>query len=254
MHCHNPLGRLVGRHVRGPPVSIALMCTGILSGSMSATIARLLDQSQTARRQTACTSSTGVRMNARLKFWIAIGVCGTICGCAPGADKSVRGQKETPPSGDVAMPSSTPVSLSGCLEAGPVGAATYVLRNVRFEPATASDPHRNSTTSRLGGITEGAWVTVASTENLQPQIGRRVAVSGIVTDDGENTIGTAGSSGTVLPSGERSQAASTEHHSTKVKKESGRIARESMANGMAAEIRAQQVTDLGEPCRDAGDR
>jgi hypothetical protein len=126
-----------------------------------------------------------------------------------------------------------------------------VLRYVRLEAPGAADPHRNTTTSGSDGITEGSWVRLVSAENLEAQIGRRVTVSGVVTDDGANTIGTAGSSGTVLPSGERSQAATDEHHSAKVKKEAGRIARESMANGTAAEVRAVQVKDLGEPCRPA---
>jgi hypothetical protein len=144
--------------------------------------------------------------------------------------------------------------LSGCLEAGAAGASTYVLRNVRFDPPGTTDPHRNTTTPAPEGITEGSWVRVVGAENLQAQVGRRVAVTGTVTDHGGNSIGTAGTSGTSLPSGDRSQAASTDHHSTKVKKESGRIARESMADGTAAEVQVTQVRDLGEPCRDASIR
>jgi hypothetical protein len=139
--------------------------------------------------------------------------------------------------------------MSGCLEAGAVGPTTYVLRYVHLDPPGAADPHRNST-SNPDGITEGSWVTLVSAENLESKIGRRVAVSGVVSDDGRNTIGTAGSSGRDRPSGDRSQAASGEHHSQKVKKEAGPIARESMANGTAAEITVMEVKDLGEACPD----
>jgi hypothetical protein len=190
-----------------------------------------------------------------LRNSMAIAACGALAmGCGRGADENAP-KPTPPPAAAEPSPASPPaqVSLSGCLEAGAAGAGTYVLRNVRFDPPGGSDPHRN-TTSGQDGITEGSWVRLVAAENLQPQIGRRVAVTGIVTDQGANTIGTAGSSGTVLPSGDRSQAASTEHYSTKVKKESGRIGRESMANGTAAEIRAAQMKDLGEACQDAGIR
>ena len=140
------------------------------------------------------------------------------------------------------------VSLSGCLEAAP-GTDRYVLRNVRFEPRAKGDPQRTTTTAGGHGITEGAWVRLdGGHANLQDLLGQRVRLTGAVTDDGRNTIGTAGTTGVETPSGDTSQAASPEHHSDKVKKEAGRIARESMADGTAAQVRVQEISGTGDRC------
>jgi hypothetical protein len=142
-----------------------------------------------------------------------------------------------------------PVQLSGCVEPGP-GSAQYVLRNVRFEPRQQGDSHADTTTAANHGITEGAWVRLRRGDHdLTPYLGQRVKVTGTITDDGANTRGTAGTSGVQTPSGDRSQASATgEHHSDKQKMEMGRIARESMADGTAAEIRVQQIQGTGDKC------
>lgn len=144
------------------------------------------------------------------------------------------------------------VSLSGCLEAAP-GTQQYVLRNVRFEPRSTGDPHGTTvTTGGAHGLTEGAWVRLdAADRQLNDHLGQRVVVKGVITDDGRNTIGTAGTPGVQTPTGDTSQAASPEHHSDKQKKEMGRIARESMADGTAAKIRVQDVTATGDRCAPA---
>ncbi|HEV3484392.1 MAG TPA: hypothetical protein VG106_03220, partial [Vicinamibacterales bacterium] len=100
------------------------------------------------------------------------------------------------------------------------------------------------------GITEGSWVRLApGDQDLQQFAGQRVNVTGTIMDDGANTMGTAGTAGQQTPSGDRSQAgAAGEHHADKQKMEMGRIARESMANGTAAEIRVQQVQAAGGKC------
>jgi len=145
-------------------------------------------------------------------------------------------------------PAQAMVSLSGCIEVAP-GPRQYVLRNVRFEPHQSADPHRHSTSAGAHGITEGAWVRLdAADQDLASKAGRRVTLTGVITDSGRNTIGTAGTSGAPTPAGDASQAASTEHHSDKVKSEAGRIARESMADGTAAEIRVKRVDASGEKC------
>jgi hypothetical protein len=149
------------------------------------------------------------------------------------------------------------VSLTGCLEpAAPPG--TYALRNIRLGARGENDPHRNTTSpgeqdgaAGEHAITEGSWVRVRGDEQLQAHAGRRVAVTGMVIDSGANTIGTAGADGrAILPSGDASEAAASEHHSTKVKKEAGRIARESMANGTVPEIRVTGIQDVGDRCED----
>jgi hypothetical protein len=145
------------------------------------------------------------------------------------------------------------VSLTGCLEEA-AGTNRYVLRHVRFEPRGADAP-ATTTTPGNQGITEGSWVQVDSAgRDLREYLGQRVKLDGTVIDSGGNTIGTAGTSGVDVPSGDKSQAASREHHSTKEKKEMGRIARESMADGTAAEVRATEVVPTGDRCTETSKR
>jgi hypothetical protein len=169
------------------------------------------------------------------------------CGGSDGAnDDRPRNSESRASSPDTAA--AAIVSLSGCLEAAP-GTDRYVLRNVRFEPRAEGDSQRTTTTPGGHGITEGAWVRLDRGEtNLQDLLGQRVRLTGAVTDDGRNTIGTAGTTGVETPSGDKSQAASQEHHSDKVKKEAGRMARESMADGTAALVRVQEANGTGDRC------
>ena len=171
-------------------------------------------------------------------------MCATLMiGCGRSEEGAQSGQAGAEP------PAQALVSLSGCIEAAP-GTGHYVLRHVRFEPRHSGDPHRDTTTPGPHGITEGSWVRLAAgNQDLESRTGQRVTISGVITDSGQNTIGTAGSSGAVTASGDPSQAASKDHHSDKVKSEAGRIARESMANGTAAEVRVQQVQGTGERCQ-----
>jgi hypothetical protein len=190
----------------------------------------------------------------RLKYSIAMALCTVlILACRPG-DKPRQEAATANPDTNPALKVDRQLSVTGCLEAGSVGDSTYLLRNIQLEPDKTSDPQRHLTSPQGSGITEGSWVTLKANEDLGAHLGRRVTVAATVLDSGANTIGTAGSSGTVLPSGERSQAASGEHHSTKVKKEAGRIARESMANGTAAHIEVLQVQAVGEACQNSAIR
>lgn len=143
------------------------------------------------------------------------------------------------------------VALNGCVEAAP-GTNQFVLRQVRFDGQGQSDPHRSTTTSGPHGITEGSWVRLDAPEHgtaLLANPGQRVAITGVIVDTGQNTIGTAGTGGNPTTSGDRSQAASSKSDSEKVKQEAGRIGRESMADGTAAMIKVASVKSTGEPCQ-----
>jgi len=173
-----------------------------------------------------------------------------LSGCGGSDGKNEDRRAHQPQTNAPEAPAQATVSLSGCVEAAP-GTRQFVLRNIRFEPRESGDPHRDTTTPGAHGITEGAWVRLDATDqgiDLGNQAGRRVTVTGTVTDNGQNTIGTAGSPGAATPSGDTSQAASNQHHSDKVKSEAGRIARESMADGTAAEVRVKKVDTTGEKC------
>jgi hypothetical protein len=171
-----------------------------------------------------------------------------LTGCGGGSDGR---NDERPANANTSVPqpaAAATIALSGCLEAAP-GTNQYALRNVRWEPRSVGDPHAATTTPGAHGITEGAWVRVdGGDSNLNNYLGQRVVLKGTVMDSGRNTIGTAGAPGAASPTGDTSQAASSEHHSDKQKKEMGRIARESMANGTAAEVRAQEVAGTGDRC------
>ena len=169
-------------------------------------------------------------------------------GCAGKDSSADEGRAQQPEASKPDTPAQATVSISGCVEAAP-GPRQYVLRHVRFEPRETGDPHIDTTTAGAHGITEGAWVRLRpGKEDLGQHAGRRVTILGAITDSGQNTVGTAGTRGVQTPSGDTSQAASSKHHSEKVKTEAGRIARESMANGTAAEVAVQKVQTSGDKC------
>lgn len=178
----------------------------------------------------------------------ALACAALLTGCGGGSDGANDDRPANATPGAAQAPAAATIALSGCLEAAP-GTNKYVLRNVRWEPRSVGDPHAATTTPGAHGITEGAWVRVEGGEaNLNNYLGQRVVLKATVTDSGRNTIGTSGAPGAASPTGDTSQAATSEHHSDKQKKEMGRIARESMANGTAAEVRAQEVSGTGDRC------
>jgi hypothetical protein len=193
---------------------------------------------------------------AEMRKTLAVMACAAlIVGCrAGGRDEDRPTQAQQPVTSLGTAQNQALVSVSGCLETGVSGAGEYVLRNVRFEPAGGADPNRNTTTPGPRGITEGSWVRLSGSDELSAHAGKRVTITGAIVDSGQNTVGTAGTSGNTLPSGDRSEAASTDHHSTKVKKEAGRIARESMANGTAAEVKVSSIQASGESCQENAGR
>ena len=139
------------------------------------------------------------------------------------------------------------ITLAGCVGAGEAP-GEYALREVRVDTGYPPAPALPEAPP-VPGVTEGAWVRLEGRDaQLQHLFGQRVRVTGQVTDTGENTIGTSGVFGYETPSGDTSQAAGDGHYSTRQQLEAGRIARESMANGHAAEIRVEEITPIGEPC------
>jgi hypothetical protein len=136
------------------------------------------------------------------------------------------------------------LTLSGCVQTAP-GTSGFVLQNVRTGSTTAPQGD-TAATPETSKITEGSWVRLsASNIDLAQYVGKQVSVSGTIRDDGRSTIGTSGASGAATPSGDKSQAASSEHHSEKVKKEAGAIAQSSLATGTAPEVQVQSVNATG---------
>jgi hypothetical protein len=139
------------------------------------------------------------------------------------------------------------VTLSGCLESAP-GTNRYLLRHVQYEPAAGDTP--GTETVQFAGITPGAWVRLnGGQQDLESRLTKRVVIRGVVEDTGANTIGTAGTQGETLRSGDVSAASSDMSYAGKIRRESGRIARESMANGTAADIRVEEVVREAGTCK-----
>ena len=146
-------------------------------------------------------------------------LCAALAGCG-GTDEASR----TATAGVV-------VELTGCVAASP-GLDQIALRQVRF----ASEEARRDGAA-IPGITENAWVRLEG-DQIESMLGQHVRLRGEVVDTGANTIGTAGVSGYEGHASDTSQADGDMHHAEKQKREAGRIARQSLANGAAARLPA----------------
>lgn len=149
------------------------------------------------------------------------------------------------------------VTVSGCLGTG-VGTTQYMLTAVQLAPLGEQPSDVASTTGNP--ITPDAQVRLAmnDTAQLERHIGERVTVTGIVTDDGRSTIGTSGqqpapgqtpAGGQMEPRDDRSAAATSQHHSEKVREEAGPIGQQSMNNGTFPEITVSRIESTGEKCQ-----
>jgi hypothetical protein len=144
------------------------------------------------------------------------------------------------------------VLLTGCVEAGQ-GSDGYVLRNVRLAPVP-EQPSDALTAPGIRIISEGSWVRLKMNDRdeLRSHLGQVVAVTGTVSDDGRDTIGTGGPAANPdepQPRTDRSRAANPEQPSDKVSKEAGPLGQQSLANGTAPEIVVQRVNATGERCK-----
>lgn len=146
------------------------------------------------------------------------------------------------------------ITVSGCLGTG-VGTNQYMVTAVQLAPLGEQPTDAPSTSGNP--ITPDSQVRLAhnDTDELRGLVGQKVTVTGFVTDDGRNTIGTSGpnqgntpANGKVEPRDDKSAAASNQHHSDKVAQEAGPIAQQSMANGTFPEMRVTKISGSGEKC------
>ena len=147
------------------------------------------------------------------------------------------------------------VSLTGCVGVG-TGTNQYVLTHVK--PAPLGTQPSDAMSAANVNIPENSAVRLAANDghDLTSLVGQTVSVTGLLRNDGRNTIGTAGQGGGAqqqpganLPgSKDSSQAASPQHHSEKVREEAGPIGNRSMNNGTYPEITVQQVRGTGQKC------
>jgi hypothetical protein len=148
------------------------------------------------------------------------------------------------------------ISLIGCIGTAS-GTRDIVLQNIRFDRASG----QAQSESTVRGVTEGSWVRLAGADaaELVRHSGRQVRVRGALADETQTT-GTAGSEnsgtpstgpGTPTPSGDRSQAATNQHHANKKADEAGPIARDFLPPGPAPELRVREIRETGERCSEA---
>ena len=144
------------------------------------------------------------------------------------------------------------ITVTGCLGTG-TGTNQYMLTAVQLAPLGEQPSDAASTTGNP--ITPDAQVRLAYQDNdeLGRMVGQKITITGKVTDDGRNTIGTSGqgqtpANGQLAPRDDKSQAASSQHHSEKVAQEAGPIAQRSMNNGTFPEMRVSRINPTGEKC------
>lgn len=142
------------------------------------------------------------------------------------------------------------ISLTGCLAAAP-GTNQYSLQKVRLAPLAEQASDAPSTQGFT--ITEGSWVklTGSDQDDLKKHLGQEVSVTGTLTDDGRNTIGTSGQAKAPDEPEDRtdkSRAAEDEHHGKKAQKEAGPLGQQSIWNGDAPTLAVNRVAGTGQQC------
>jgi hypothetical protein len=147
---------------------------------------------------------------------------------------------------ELALHPKGPVVLTGCLTTAPSpGRYRLTVIDIEAAPAVLS-------TNALAiddGLTQWSWVQLTTeAAKLKPYLGSRITVRGSVVNAGRNTIGVPGTWGIETLSGARSLAASDLPYWQKQALEMGRIARQSLANGGAAELDVATVTPTGHAC------
>jgi hypothetical protein len=146
------------------------------------------------------------------------------------------------------------ITVSGCLGTG-VGTDQFMLTAVQLAPLAEQPSDAASTTGNP--ITPDSQVRLAMNDRdqLDGLVGQKVTVTGMITNDGRNTIGTSGpgqtpANGQVDSRDDKSQAASSQHHSDKVAQEAGPIAQRSMNNGTFPEMTVTKINGSGEKCQE----
>jgi hypothetical protein len=146
------------------------------------------------------------------------------------------------------------LTLVGCIGTAS-GTRDLVLQNVRHAPSSEPDG-RNQSAARI--VAEGSWVRLAGVDaaQLTQHSGRQVQVTGALmqesgskgTSGDENSATPSTGPGVQTPSGDRSRAATDQHHSDKVADEAGPIARDFMPPGPAPELRVREIKETGDSC------
>jgi hypothetical protein len=142
------------------------------------------------------------------------------------------------------------IAVIGCLGAG-TGTNQYMLTHV--QPAPLGTQPSDALSSANLTVSDNSAIRLSSndTDRLTKLVGERVTVTGLLRDDGRNTIGTSGkpvSENEPEPRTDQSQAATDQHHSERVREEAGPIGNRSMNNGTYPELTVERINGTGQKC------
>ena len=142
------------------------------------------------------------------------------------------------------------VTLNGCVTTG-IGNNQFMLMNVR--PVPLAEQPTSAASSANTNLPENVPVRLATgdSDEIEKLVGQTVSVTGRL-NDGRNTIGTSGAPAPgpnqSEPRTDASQAATSQHHSEKVREEAGPIGNRAMNNGTFPELTVTKVSGTGQKC------
>ena len=141
------------------------------------------------------------------------------------------------------------VSFTGCVASG-TGNDRFMLYDAR--PAALGEQPTDAMSAAHPKLPENVPVGLAMTndDEIEKRLGHMVSVTGRL-NDGRNTIGTTGEPTAPDQAGSRvdeSQAATSQHHSEKVREEAGPIGNRAMNNGTFPELTVSRINSTGERC------
>lgn len=143
------------------------------------------------------------------------------------------------------------IAVTGCLGIGS-GTQQFVLRHVRPVPLSEQPSDALSSVNFTLPNNSAVRLTLNDDQEVTDLVGQTVSVTGLLTGTGADTIGTTGRPPVVEQHPEsradRSQAATDQHHSEKVRQEAGPIGQDSMNNGTFPEMRVQKISGTGQKC------
>lgn len=193
-----------------------------------------------------------MRTNWTLKLCVPLASAAVLVGCTQEVNDD-QTQNRTPiDNATNQQRQNLQIAVTGCLGAGGTGTNQYVLTSVR--PAPVATQPSDALSSANISIPDDSAIRLAAndTERLSNLVGETVNVTGLLTSDGRNTIGTSGRApvGPNEPESrtDRSLAATDQHHSDKVQGEAGPIGNRSMNNGTYPELTVLRVSGTGQKC------
>ena len=184
-----------------------------------------------------------------VKFCAPLAVALLLAGCTQEVDDGA-GRNRTPLDNATKQANLNPeVSLTGCVTTG-IGTTQFMLRNVRAAAPGEQSTDALSSTSSTIPANVPIRLAMADADEIEKFVGQTVSVTGRLSD-GRNTIGTTGTprgAGQSEPRTDRSQAATDQHHSDKVRQEAGPMGTQSMNNGTFPELTVTRVSGTGQKC------